>query len=80
VIVKEGFVDPAKAVAMQVMAKTLASPTLYRLGGKAARVTLKYAPFVVNNKFNAWYLHRDMPEVPKSSFGEWYGKNRKNND
>ncbi|WP_017259988.1 lactate utilization protein B [Pedobacter arcticus] len=80
VIVKEGYVDPAKKVAMEVMAKALASPTLYRLAGKAARTTLKYAPFVVNNKFNAWYLHREMPEVPKSSFGEWYQKNRKNND
>lgn len=80
VIVKEGYVDPKKAIAMQVMAKTLASPTLYRIAGKAARKTLKYAPFMVNNKFNAWYLQRDMPEVPKSSFGEWYSKNRKNND
>ena len=80
VIVKEGYVDPKKAVAMQVMAKTLASPSLYRIAGKTARATLKYAPFMVNNKLNAWYLHRDMPEVPKSSFGEWYNKNRKNND
>ena len=77
VLVKEGYVDPKKAIAMQVMAKTLSSPTLYHFAGKAARLTLKFAPFVVNNKFNAWYLQRDMPEVPKSSFGEWYQKNRK---
>ncbi len=80
VIVKEGYVDPKKAMAMQVMAKTLASPSLYRIAGKAARKTLKYAPFLVNNKLNTWYLQREMPEVPKSSFGEWYSKNRKNND
>jgi L-lactate dehydrogenase complex protein LldF len=77
VLVKEGHVDPKKAIAMQLMAKTLASPSLYRLAGKAARLTLKYAPFVVNNKFNAWYLQREMPEVPKNSFGEWYQNNRK---
>jgi L-lactate dehydrogenase complex protein LldF len=77
VLVQEGHVDPKKAMAMQVMAKTLASPTMYRIAGKAARMTLKYAPFVMNNKFNAWYIHRDMPEVPKSSFGEWYQQNRK---
>jgi len=77
VLVKEGYVDPKKAIAMQVMAKTLSSPTLYHFAGKAVRLTLKFAPFVVNNKFNAWYLQRDMPEVPKSSFGEWYQKNRK---
>ncbi|MFC5284685.1 lactate utilization protein B [Pedobacter alpinus] len=80
VLVKEGIVDPKKALAIQVMAKTLASPTMYRLAGKAARVTLKYAPFVANNKFNAWYLHREMPTVPTSSFGEWYSKNRKDNN
>ena len=80
VLVKEGHVDPKKAIAMQVMAKTLASPTLYHLAGKAARVTLKYAPFVVNNKFNAWYWQREMPKVPTSSFGEWYQKNRKDNN
>jgi len=77
VLVKEGHVDKTKAIAMQAMAKTLASPTLYRLAGKAARTTLKYAPFIVNNKYNVWYNHREMPEVPNSSFGEWYEKNRK---
>lgn len=80
VLVKEGFVDPKKAMAMQLMAKTLASPTLYKIAGKAARTTLKYAPFMVNNKFNPWYLQREMPEVPKSSFGEWFQKNRTNNE
>ena len=79
VLVKEGFVDPTKAVAMKLMANTLASPSLYRLAGKAARTTLKYAPFMVNNRFNAWYLKRDMPSVPESSFGEWFAKNRKEN-
>ena len=77
VLVKEGHADPKKALAMKAMANTLASPILYRLAGKTVRTTLKYAPFVVNNKFNAWYNHREMPEVPESSFGEWYQKNRK---
>lgn len=76
VLVKEGYVDAKKALSMQLMAKTLASPTLYHLAGKAARTTLKYAPFVAQNRFNPWYHQREMPEVPKSSFGEWYQKNR----
>jgi L-lactate dehydrogenase complex protein LldF len=78
VLVQEGHVDKTKAIAMQAMAATLASPSLYRLAGKAARTTMKYVPFVVNNKYNAWYNKREMPEVPQSSFGEWYAKNRKN--
>jgi L-lactate dehydrogenase complex protein LldF len=80
VLVQEGHVDAKKAIAMQLMAKTLASPALYKIAGKAARTTLKYAPFLTNNKFNAWYLQREMPAVPKSSFGEWYQKNRTKNE
>ena len=80
VLVKEGYTSTAKQVAMKTMATTLSSPSLYKLAGKAARTTLKYAPFMVNNKFNAWYLQRDMPKVPQSSFGEWYKINRKNNE
>lgn len=78
VLVKEGHVDGKKVIAMKAMAATLASPTMYRLAGKAARTTLKYAPFLTNNRYNAWYSQREMPEVPKSSFGEWYQKNREN--
>ncbi|MFD0941118.1 lactate utilization protein B [Pedobacter boryungensis] len=80
VLVKEGYATTAKEIAMKTMATTLSSPTLYKIAGKAARTTLKYAPLIINNKFNAWYLQREMPKVPKSSFGEWYKINRKNNE
>jgi len=62
---------------MQIMDWTLSSPTAYHTAGKAGRFVLKYAPFMVSNKLNPWYKHRDMPEPPKESFGEWYKKNRK---
>jgi L-lactate dehydrogenase complex protein LldF len=77
VIVQNGYTTKTKTAAMQVMSKTLSSPTIYHIAGKAGRLTLKYAPFMVNNKLNPWYKHRDMPEPPKESFGEWYSKNRK---
>lgn len=76
VIVKEGYGDKKKTAAMQAMAYTLSSPKVYRLAGKAGRVVMKYAPFAVSNGLNPWYKHRDMPEPPKESFGEWYRKNR----
>ncbi|MET3980478.1 L-lactate dehydrogenase complex protein LldF [Mucilaginibacter sp. UYP25] len=76
VIIKEGYEDKKKAAAMQAMAYTLSSPQVYRLAGKAGRVVMKYAPFALNNGLNPWYKHRDMPEPPKESFGEWYRKNR----
>jgi L-lactate dehydrogenase complex protein LldF len=80
VLVKAGHATPAKHLAMQAMAKTLASPSLYKIAGKTARATLKYAPFMVNNKLNAWYLQRSMPAAPRSSFGEWYQQNRKQDE
>ncbi len=77
VLVKEGYAPTGKKIAMQVMAKTLASPTMYHAAGKMGRLTIKYAPFAVSNKLNPWYKERDMPSAPKESFGEWYAKNRK---
>ncbi|WP_158827487.1 lactate utilization protein B [Mucilaginibacter lacusdianchii] len=76
VLVKAGYAPAGKKIAMQVMAATLSSPTLYHAAGKMGRATIKFAPFAVNNKLNPWYKQRDMPTPPKESFGEWYAKNR----
>jgi L-lactate dehydrogenase complex protein LldF len=78
VIVKEGYADPKKAMAMKAMDFTLSNPSIYKFAGKAGRWVLKHAPFTVNNKLNLWYKHREMPESPKQSFGEWYKQNNKN--
>lgn len=78
VIVKEGYADPKKKMAMKTMEFTLSSPTIYRNAGKAGRWFMKHVPFTVNNKLNLWYQHREMPQVPAQSFGEWYKKNKKN--
>ena len=77
VIVKEGYADPKKTVAMKAMEFTLSKPGVYRTAGKAGRWVLKYIPFAVNNKLNLWYNHREMPLSPKQSFGEWYKENIK---
>jgi L-lactate dehydrogenase complex protein LldF len=74
VIVKEGYADPKKAMAMKAMEFTLSNPGVYRTAGKAGRWFMKYLPFTVNNNINAWYKQRDMPKVPKESFGEWFKK------
>lgn len=78
VIVKEGYADPTKKLAMKAMEFTLSSPFVYKNAGKVGRWFMKHAPFTVNNKLNLWYQHREMPAVPKESFGEWYKKNKKN--
>jgi L-lactate dehydrogenase complex protein LldF len=65
-------------MAMKAMDFTLSNPSIYKIAGKAGRWVLKHAPFTVNNKLNLWYKHREMPESPKQSFGEWYKQNNKN--
>ncbi len=77
VLVQKGYSPKTKTASMKAMAWVLESPGRYRAAGKAARVTMKLAPFAVNNKLNPWYKHRDMPAVPKQSFNEWYQTNRK---
>ena len=77
VIVKNGYATSTKKAGMKLMTFTLQNPTVYHTGGKIGRWVMKHAPFAVNNKLNPWYKHRNMPEVPKESFGEWYAKNRK---
>jgi L-lactate dehydrogenase complex protein LldF len=47
------------------------------MAGKAGRWFIKHLPFVFNNKLNAWYKHREMPQAPKESFNEWYRRNKK---
>jgi len=76
VIVQKGYAPAAKKMAMQGMTFMLSNPSVYRAGGKMGRLALKYVPFAVNNGMNPWYKHRDMPNPPKQSFGEWYEKNR----
>ncbi len=80
VIVKNGHAPWLKNASMKVMDITLSSPTKYKLAGKIGKAVMKWTPFVVNNGMNPWYKHREMPQVPAYSFGEWYKKNRGQND
>ncbi|RYF91720.1 MAG: DUF3390 domain-containing protein, partial [Chitinophagaceae bacterium] len=50
------------------MALVFANPKLYRILGSIGRKTIKWFPFLVNNKLNPWYKQREMPEPPKESF------------
>lgn len=76
VIVKEGYAANTKALGMKAMAWTLSSPTSFTTIGKAGRWVLNNIPFVVNNKLNPWYKHREMPNNSKESFEEWYAKKK----
>jgi L-lactate dehydrogenase complex protein LldF len=77
VIVQEGNAAAAKTAAMKTMTWVLSNPGVYHASGKAGRWFMLNVPFTVKNKWNAWYLQRELPEPPKQSFGQWYKKNRK---
>jgi len=77
VITQEGYSPASKTAAMKAMATTLSKPALYRSAGKIGRWVIKNMPWLVNNKLNPWYKQREMPAPPKTSFGEWYRKNRR---
>ncbi|KVV16314.1 lactate utilization protein B [Flavobacterium sp. TAB 87] len=79
VIVAEGYVDTSKKIGMDAMAFLFSKPSVYRFVGKIGRGTMKAFPFITNNKWNAWYKQREMPEPPKESFRDWYLKNGKSN-
>ena len=77
VIVQGGKAPLAKKAAMKTMNWVLSNPSVYHGAGKAGRWFMLNVPFTVNNGLNLWYKQRDMPGVPKESFGEWYKKNKK---
>jgi L-lactate dehydrogenase complex protein LldF len=80
VIVKNGYTDKLKTVAMQGMAYALSSPKAFDLAGKSFRLALKYIPFAINNSLNPWFKQREMPEAPDTSFKKWYSQNRRNDE
>lgn len=77
VLAKGGYVSGTKEIGLKGMAAVLANPAVYKISGTIGRWFMKYVPFIVNNKLNPWYKHRDMPLPPKHSFNSWYKLNRK---
>ena len=77
VLMQDGQATTAKTVSMQAMNTVLSNRGLYAWGGRIGRTLMRWLPGLVSNKLNPWYKHRNMPEPPKQSFGEWYVENRK---
>ena len=77
IIAKRHQLPMVKEEAMRVAGKVLASPKLYRAAVEAAAAGLDHLPrFIVYNPFNAWGRQREVPQTPRSTFRQWYLKNR----
>ncbi len=79
VIVEKGYGQTSKKAGMNMMKWTLSSPGIFKVAGKAGRWLMRSMPFLVSNRMNPWYKHREMPKAPEQSFADWYRKNKKQN-
>lgn len=67
------LVSPGKRYAMKIVGKILSKSKMYDCLGKTARYIIKNLPHkLIYNRFNIWGKGRELPEVPKESFKQWY--------
>ncbi|KEO75711.1 lactate utilization protein B [Anditalea andensis] len=67
----------AKSLAMKFANGIFSVPFAYKLGGSMMRGALKLLPHSITySNLNTWGKERDLPEVPKESFKDWYKKNK----
>ena len=75
VVSEEKLLEGVKRNPLLATGQVLQRNGLYNFVGKAARVALKVLPRpMVYNGLNEWGKSRELPEVPKESFKEWYAK------
>ncbi|CCH55872.1 protein of unknown function DUF162 [Fibrisoma limi BUZ 3] len=79
VIVAAGLAPASKTASMNGLSWLLTSPRLYRLAGRFGRWTLRQFPWLVNHRFNPWYIGREMPLPARKSFGDWYANRGRTN-
>jgi L-lactate dehydrogenase complex protein LldF len=73
VLTREGHAPVAKKAGMKMMAAVLSSPRKFSISATLARKFLKWFPkLAVNGRLNPWGRQRELPDIPKQSFREWY--------
>jgi L-lactate dehydrogenase complex protein LldF len=81
IVSEEGHLAATKRLPLLGAGTVLSRGGTYDFVGKAARVALRIAPrFAVYNRFNDWGKSRELPEVPKQSFKEWYAQRNEADD
>lgn len=66
-----------KSLSMMLGNGIFKSPLAYKISGTLMRAALKTLPdSLIYNPLNAYGKSRDLPELPKESFKDWYKKNR----
>jgi L-lactate dehydrogenase complex protein LldF len=69
-------ISPGKRYTMKVAGKILAGSKMYDFSGKMARWSIKNLPrMLVYSRLNVWGKERELPEIPRESFKQWYKRN-----
>jgi L-lactate dehydrogenase complex protein LldF len=77
IISAQGHQPTAKKLSMKLAGWIFSKPGLYRWSGKMARAVLSAVPrSLIYNGLNPWGKSRELPEVPRESFRDWYVNNK----
>lgn len=72
-ISEKKLLSPMKNYSMKVAGKILADSVWYNFSGTIARWSIRNFPRkLVYHPFNVWGRERELPEIPKESFKQWY--------
>jgi L-lactate dehydrogenase complex protein LldF len=67
----------AKSISMKIANGIFAVPFAYKISAGMMRGALKFLPdSITYSGLNTWGKQRDLPELPKETFKQWYKKNR----
>jgi L-lactate dehydrogenase complex protein LldF len=70
------LLSPVKSYSMKIAGKILSRGNWYDLSGKVARWAIRNLPRkLVYHPVNVWGRERELPELPKESFKQWYRRN-----
>jgi L-lactate dehydrogenase complex protein LldF len=74
VIAAANEIPASKKWSMRLLSRVLARPSMYELGGKFARQSLRFVPHALTHApgYNPWAIARELPAPPPQSFREWF--------
>jgi L-lactate dehydrogenase complex protein LldF len=81
VMASKGYLPLAKRLSFAIAGHVFAHPGEYQALQKAAAPALNHAPhfLLYNQTLNPWGRERDIPQLAKQTFREWYLAHRRNN-
>jgi L-lactate dehydrogenase complex protein LldF len=78
VMAKKGYLPLAKRLSFAVAGHILGHPEEYYAMEKVAEPVMDFAPhfLLYNRSLNPWGRDRELPQIAKQTFREWYLANR----